>query len=167
VFTIPEVQVHPFKFYMVLAAVEYWSMQVYSMAFNLCAWSLDKLFAASVFFATGCDARFSATVILMKAVNMQFEALLALKVLLNTFISLELIFVIRYPFTPPKSREPYYFIIGICVTGYVAVSTLMHQTEVGFNINKTLLQGLIVSYAAITLLSVVYSAVKLCSPGIG
>ena len=85
---------------------------------------------------------------------------------MNMFFCLDIILVIRYPFSSPEKRLKYYMIIATVKSCLWAFSSILDVKKIVFMVNRYLLLGTTIMFWALAIISTVYALIKLCRPGI-
>ena len=119
-----ELQVHPMKIIMYLAFAESVFQIMLVQSPHICQTRQNELLALTLFGSTSNYNVARATFILASSNNFFALGSLSLSISLNTCLCIDLILMVRYPFTKKENRVPWYlvcslafsFIIGIFAT---------------------------------------------------
>lgn len=93
-----ELQVHPMKLLFYITLMD--AMIGYNIlaAYRICDWDLGKVYAETIMRDTSLKAKYEALQILYLSANIFGLFLLAATLMYNTFLGVDLILMIKYPF---------------------------------------------------------------------
>ena len=157
------------RLFLAITTIECYYFCSYVMAWDPINSFQYKMFAATVFFQTGnWQKNYEAAYVLYKSALFQLHVLVWVPLmLLNICVCIDLIYLVRRPFSQHQKRIPWYIlltVVGSAVDAYFAL--IAFKTNYG----KSYLIWLeFVEYGAVILfaiLSISIASYRLCQPGV-
>jgi hypothetical protein len=120
-----DLQVHPMKLIMAISFVDaYMNLNMVANS-DICSYGQQKLFARTVLFDSGPVAEYTSLYLLYNISNASDVFLLFVTILLNTFLALDLILMIRLPFKSKESLYTIYLTSSVLISATLSVSYML------------------------------------------
>ena len=157
------------KLFMIITACDNWVLFQYFMSLHTCEFGLYKLFSKTVFYSkTGeCEDEYRALYILTKSSTQACLFAVNYGFILQICVCVDLILMLKKPFTPKESRMPYYHAAAFLDSAFIStVYTYFLDEKTLFHIAEGFACGGIVLNWVLNAISLSYGFHKLCKPGI-
>jgi hypothetical protein len=118
----PSLQVHPMKLIMWISFADSALANVVLISYSVCELHLYELFASTVMFSSTIEDQYRALWILQASKNILAVFLTLLIFLMNTCLAIDMIMMIRYPFSNKAKSIPVYLIYSFSIALGLTIS---------------------------------------------
>ena len=125
-----ELQVHPMKIIMFLAFAESIFQYLLLEVNYICKFKQNQLLSWTVYFGVSDYDLARATTMLATSSDFFALSCVSIAISLNTFLCLDLILMVRFPFTKKEGRTAYYLAYSVLVSVAITTLTVFYSTNI-------------------------------------